>query len=110
MFTYPLIVIFTIYTNINSTNISETTVPCTNDMSILQKKKSFLRSFSIVQITDGEEFSHNEEVDFHISYQSLKMSMDDEGSSFNIPVSFDDFEQVILMCTCTFLDIYYVCF
>lgn len=101
MFTYPYIVIFTTYININSTNISETTVPCTNNMSILQKK-IFLRSFSIVQITDGEEFSHNEEVDFHVSYQSLKMSMDDEESSFNLPVSFDDFEQVILMCTCTF--------
>lgn len=101
MFTYPYTVIFTTYININSTNISETPVPCTYNMSILQKK-IFLRSFSIVQITDGEEFSHNEEVDFHISYQSLKMSMDDEESSFNLPVSFDDFEQVILMCTCTF--------
>lgn len=101
MFTYPYTVIFTTYININSTNICETAVPCTYNMSILQKK-NFLRSFSIVQITDGEEFSHNEEVDFHISYQSLKMSMDDEESSFNLPVSFDDFEQVILMCTCTF--------
>lgn len=101
MFTYPYTVIFTTYISINSTNISETAVTCTYNMSILQKK-IFLRSFSIVQITDGEEFSHNEEVDFHISYQSLKMSMDDEESSFNLPVSFDDFEQVILMCTCTF--------
>lgn len=55
--------------------------------------RNLFESFSIVQITDGEEFSHNEEVDFHISYQSLKMSMDDEESSFNLPVSFDDFEQ-----------------
>nr|XP_034301603.1 minichromosome maintenance domain-containing protein 2 isoform X2 [Crassostrea gigas] len=62
----------------------------TGDCSV---PRNLFESFSIVQITDGEEFSHNEEVDFHVSYQSLKMSMDDEGSSFNIPVSFDDFEQ-----------------
>lgn len=47
-------------------------------------------------MTDGDEFSLCEEVDFHVSYQSLKMSMEDDQKDADFPVSFEDFEQVIM--------------
>ena len=48
-----------------------------------------------MMMTDGDEFSLCEEVDFHVSYQSLKMSMEDDQKDADFPVSFEDFEQVI---------------
>ncbi|XP_078325108.1 minichromosome maintenance domain-containing protein 2-like isoform X3 [Crassostrea virginica] len=55
--------------------------------------KNLFQGFSIVMMTDGDEFSLCEEVDFHVSYQSLKMSMEDDQKDADFPVSFEDFEQ-----------------
>ena len=49
-----------------------------------------------MMMTDGDEFSLCEEVDFHVSYQSLKMSMEEEQKDAEFPVSFEDFKQVII--------------
>ncbi|XP_062572280.1 minichromosome maintenance domain-containing protein 2-like [Saccostrea cucullata] len=57
--------------------------------------RAFSEAFSIVQIVDGDEFSHSEEVNFHTSYQTLKMSMRGAEKDFHFPVSFNDIEKFL---------------
>ncbi|XP_061183999.1 minichromosome maintenance domain-containing protein 2-like [Saccostrea echinata] len=57
--------------------------------------RALSEGFSIVQIIDGDELSHSEEVDFHTSYQTLKMSMEEAENSFHFPVSFNDIEKYL---------------
>ncbi|XP_056010185.1 minichromosome maintenance domain-containing protein 2-like [Ostrea edulis] len=55
--------------------------------------RNLAEAFSIVQITDSDQLSHTEEVDFHISYQTLQISMEGAKESLHFPLSFNDFEK-----------------